>query len=185
MVAAVVATRRKRQRRRRSKRRMRRRKRTGRKRRRRRKGRRMRRGGGQIVGADRKQRRGQRYCCCHISGQHLPTAALILSRADITSNGFKVPTPPPTCPSSPVSAPPCCRSGGGAESPAGTSACGHPQSISICSPPPPLCSFFPISEPLEVIRTLECEELSPRMRLGAGGEHIVKKREKEGVETRS
>lgn len=140
--------------------------------------------GFQIVCVDTKQRRAQRYCC-HISGQHLPTAALSLSRVDITSNGFKVlnrhpPSPHLTLPS--CLRPLCRRSGGGAESPpAGTSACGHPQSISICSPPPPLCSFFPISEPLEVIGTLECEELSPRMRLAAaGGRHVGKTEGKKG-----
>lgn len=51
----------------------------------------------------------------------------------------------------------------------GAAARGHPQSISIWSPWRQVCSFFPISELLEVIRTLKCEELSPCIKLGTSG----------------
>lgn len=42
----------------------------------------------------------------------------------------------------------------------GAPACGHLQSFHIWPPRWEVCSFFPISELLEVIRTLKCEELS-------------------------
>lgn len=51
----------------------------------------------------------------------------------------------------------------------GAAACGYPQSIYIWSPQREVCSFFPISELLEVIRTLKCEELSPCIKLGTSG----------------
>ena len=48
-------------------------------------------------------------------------------------------------------------------------ACGYPQSIYIWSPRGEVCSFFPISELLEVIRILKCEELSLCIKLGTSG----------------
>lgn len=48
-------------------------------------------------------------------------------------------------------------------------ACGYPQSIYIWSQWWEVCSFFQISELLEVIQTLKCEELSPRIKLSSSG----------------
>lgn len=51
----------------------------------------------------------------------------------------------------------------------GAPACGHLQSFHIWPPRREVCSFFPISELLEVIRTLKCEELSLCIKLDASG----------------
>lgn len=62
----------------------------------------------------------------------------------------------------------------------GAAACGYSQSIYIWSPRWEVCSFFPISELLEVIRTLKCEELSPCIKLCTSGSWYVTRGE--GVE---
>lgn len=51
----------------------------------------------------------------------------------------------------------------------GAAACGYPQSIYIWSSWWEVCSFFPISELLEVIRTLKCEELSLCIKVCSSG----------------